>query len=242
MKDILSSYSVSELRKIISSTNIKGYSKMKKDELIKLMMKPEHKDKFKNIKMKSKIAKKKDIKLDGSILKDVLGVSEKDVEPLFKKKEKPKKKVESKKKVVKQEEELSDRDEAIKKYGFKVGKRYKYFANPETIAQQPEFKDRVYSMTIKKMTDKTLMYHWHSKQLNPELKGKVDNESKVQWKMLLRDKYMNENFYNLQPWDKKNPNKLYPELIDDKRLYKDFKSNYGGKKTFEELVKEVNKK
>ena len=54
MIDILNSYSLKELKKIISSTNIKGYSKMKKDEIIKLMMKQEHKDKFKDIKKKEK--------------------------------------------------------------------------------------------------------------------------------------------------------------------------------------------
>ena len=88
MQDILKSYSVKELKKFISSTNIKGYSKLKKDDIIKLMMKPEHKDKFKNIKMKSK-----DQKLDGSSIKDVLGLTEESVSPLFEKEEEPKTKL-----------------------------------------------------------------------------------------------------------------------------------------------------
>jgi hypothetical protein len=54
MKEILNSYSSSELKKFISNTNIKGYSKMKKAQLISLMMKPEHISKFSNIKPKEK--------------------------------------------------------------------------------------------------------------------------------------------------------------------------------------------
>jgi len=50
MRDILNSYNVRELKKEISKTNIKGYSRMKKNEVIDLMMKNE--DKFKNMKMK----------------------------------------------------------------------------------------------------------------------------------------------------------------------------------------------
>jgi hypothetical protein len=38
-RDILNSHSVSTLRKEISKTNVKGYSKMKKNEIIELMMK-----------------------------------------------------------------------------------------------------------------------------------------------------------------------------------------------------------
>jgi hypothetical protein len=57
MRDILNSYTTSELRQHISKYNkslgaIRGYSKMKKAELIDLMMK--NVDKFKSIKMKPK--------------------------------------------------------------------------------------------------------------------------------------------------------------------------------------------
>ena len=48
---ILNSHPVSVLRKEISKTNIKGYSKMKKDEIVSLMMSPENKDKFHHIEM-----------------------------------------------------------------------------------------------------------------------------------------------------------------------------------------------
>lgn len=49
-KEILISHPVSVLKKEISKTNIKGYSKMRKLELIDLMMKPEHAGKFSHIK------------------------------------------------------------------------------------------------------------------------------------------------------------------------------------------------
>jgi hypothetical protein len=49
MKEILNSHPVNVLRKEISKTNIKGYSKLKKAELITLMVK--HKDRFTHIKM-----------------------------------------------------------------------------------------------------------------------------------------------------------------------------------------------
>ena len=53
MLDILNTYKLSELKKMISNTNIKGYSKLKKNELIKLMMREENIDRFKSIKSKS---------------------------------------------------------------------------------------------------------------------------------------------------------------------------------------------
>jgi hypothetical protein len=57
MKDILNSHPVAILKQEISKTNIKGYSKMKKAEVIKLMMK--NKDKFSYIKMAEKKERKK---------------------------------------------------------------------------------------------------------------------------------------------------------------------------------------
>tara|TARA_R110002153_G_scaffold215749_2_gene368361 strand:- start:590 stop:1153 length:564 start_codon:yes stop_codon:yes gene_type:complete len=50
-KEILQSHPVTILRKEISKTNIKGYSKMKKNEVIELMLKAENKEKFKHIQM-----------------------------------------------------------------------------------------------------------------------------------------------------------------------------------------------
>ena len=61
MKDILDSYSLRELRKMISNTNIKNYSKLNKDETIKLMMRPEHRGRFASIKLKSSRMPKTDI-------------------------------------------------------------------------------------------------------------------------------------------------------------------------------------
>ena len=58
-KEILNSYSVVELRKEVSKTNIKGYSKMKKSEVVELMMKPNNKPKFHHIKAKTKATKAK---------------------------------------------------------------------------------------------------------------------------------------------------------------------------------------
>lgn len=53
MKEILESYKLPELKKMVRATNITGYSKLKKDELIKLMIRPENIDRFKSIKPKS---------------------------------------------------------------------------------------------------------------------------------------------------------------------------------------------
>jgi len=48
MKDILNSHPVAVLKQEISKTNIKGYSKMRKAEVVELMIK--NKDKFSHIK------------------------------------------------------------------------------------------------------------------------------------------------------------------------------------------------
>ena len=55
--EVLNSHAVSTLKKEISKHNIKGYSKMKKADIIKLMI--QHKDKFSHITKKEKIAKTK---------------------------------------------------------------------------------------------------------------------------------------------------------------------------------------
>ena len=57
MKDILNTYTTTELKKLISQYNkslgnVVGYSKLKKGQLIQLMTKAENVDKFKNIKAK----------------------------------------------------------------------------------------------------------------------------------------------------------------------------------------------
>ena len=68
--EILNSHSVSTLKKEISKTNIKGYSKMKKAEIISLMMKPEHSKRFSHIKMKDKTVIKKEPKKETPIKKE----------------------------------------------------------------------------------------------------------------------------------------------------------------------------
>ena len=54
MREIFNSHPVSVLKKEISKTNIKGYSKMKKGQIVDLMMK--NKERFKHIKMAEKKA------------------------------------------------------------------------------------------------------------------------------------------------------------------------------------------
>ena len=58
MRDVLNSHTVVNLKKEISKTNIKGYSKLKKADVINLMLK--HKDRFSHIKhtKDSKLVKK----------------------------------------------------------------------------------------------------------------------------------------------------------------------------------------
>ena len=52
MERILNTYTSPELKRMIRATNITGYSKLKKDQLIKLMMRPEHRERFKSIRSK----------------------------------------------------------------------------------------------------------------------------------------------------------------------------------------------
>ncbi len=54
MKDILESYSTAELKRLVRGANITNYSKLKKAELIELMMRPEYIERFKEIQPKSK--------------------------------------------------------------------------------------------------------------------------------------------------------------------------------------------
>ena len=56
-RPILESHPVGVLRKEISKTNIKGYWKMKKAEVINLMLKKENASKFSHIKMNAKKSK-----------------------------------------------------------------------------------------------------------------------------------------------------------------------------------------
>jgi len=88
-REILNSHPISVLKKEISKANIKGYSKMKKPEIVELMMKTP--TRFSHIKMNEKAKKKaepkkKVVKEDSSRLEALL------------KDDKPKKKAEPKKK------------------------------------------------------------------------------------------------------------------------------------------------
>jgi len=86
-KEILESHPVSVLKKEISKTNIKGYSKMKKTEIVSLMLKPEHSKRFSHIKKKGEEPKKESPKKE-SPKKIVIKRKPKAEEP---KKESPKK-------------------------------------------------------------------------------------------------------------------------------------------------------
>ena len=54
MKEVFESYTAPELKKLIKAANITGYSKLKKDKLIELMLRPEHIDRFKGVQGKAK--------------------------------------------------------------------------------------------------------------------------------------------------------------------------------------------
>ena len=88
-REELESHPVTTLKKEISKTNIKGYSKMKKPEIVELMLK--NKSRFHHIKMAEKKPKKGTHKMpDGTTMSGT--VHNKDSKPVEKPKEKPKKK------------------------------------------------------------------------------------------------------------------------------------------------------
>ena len=113
MRDIFESHPVSVLKKEISKSNIKGYSKMKKKEVVDLMMK--NKEKFSYIKM----AEKKEKKSKGPAKKkkpfltatkasgEVVELKERK-----KKKEEPKKKEQSQKKRLQKALKLWDKNKS----------------------------------------------------------------------------------------------------------------------------------
>lgn len=74
--EILNSYNAAELKRIIRATNITGYSKLKKPELIKLMLRPEHVKRFSSIRHRDertggKSATTKTMKLKKSVLNNL---------------------------------------------------------------------------------------------------------------------------------------------------------------------------
>ena len=64
MKEILLSHPVKNLRMAVRNSNIRGYSKMTKPQLINEMMKPQHRNDFKDIKKYVKPPPKKIEKKD----------------------------------------------------------------------------------------------------------------------------------------------------------------------------------
>tara|TARA_R110001606_G_C15150340_1_gene625655 strand:- start:283 stop:591 length:309 start_codon:yes stop_codon:yes gene_type:complete len=73
MKNILNSHPVAVLKQEISKTNIKGYSKMRKAEVVELMLK--NKDKFGHIKFNEEKRQKDDDKKLEKKKKDKIKVS-----------------------------------------------------------------------------------------------------------------------------------------------------------------------
>jgi len=124
-RDILNSHPIAHLKKEISKTNIKGYSKMKKTEIIELMMKTP--ERFSHITMMEK--KKTEPKKVVVVKK--LAVPKADVEPKGDKepeRPQPKKKEEPKKVVEKKVEEQFQINYRNKKKNFKPdSKKFKSY-------------------------------------------------------------------------------------------------------------------
>ncbi len=62
LKGVLESYSAPELKRMIRETNIRGYSRLKKAELITLMTRPEHKHNFDSVGFKQERKPKEESK------------------------------------------------------------------------------------------------------------------------------------------------------------------------------------
>jgi hypothetical protein len=97
--EILKSHNLKELRSEVSKTNIKRYSKLKKAELIELMMKKEHLDLFhhmelKTHKMPSGVVHTGSTHTEESVVVPVKETKKKKIKLIKKKEEeKPKKKI-----------------------------------------------------------------------------------------------------------------------------------------------------
>ena len=88
MKEVFESYTAPELKKLIKAANITGYSKLKKNKLIELMLRPEHVDRFKGVQPKAKrvaagAPTKKDMSAKAKALRELKKLSK----PYQKKKE-----------------------------------------------------------------------------------------------------------------------------------------------------------
>ena len=95
-REILMSHPVATLKKEISRTNIKGYSKMKKSEIVQLML--DNKDRFGHIKMAPTRKEKKEIEKKQEELRQARKRSVKErLVTIIPKKSKPKKEKKDKK-------------------------------------------------------------------------------------------------------------------------------------------------
>ena len=88
--EILKSHNLKELRSEVSKTNIKKYSKLKKADLIDLMMKSEHKDLFHHLQLKTHKMPSGVVHTGSTHTEESVVVPVKETK---KKKEKPKKKI-----------------------------------------------------------------------------------------------------------------------------------------------------
>ena len=172
-KEILNSHSVGTLKKEISKTNIKGYSKMKKAEIVELMLKS--KEKFMHIEMREKpkrqMKKKKEEKKeegthtmpDGTVMSGE--THGEDSKPVKKKKERKKiklvsfdKKEEPKKKKIK----LVPKDESKE---ITIGKRSFFVKGDEVLHKSG-------NAVSKEVKEKIMKY-----LSDPEFKKKIDDKA-----------------------------------------------------------------
>ena len=117
---ILKSYTIAELKKEISKQNIKGYSKMKKNEVIELMM--QNKDKFSHITMKAKKERSEKQKANDKKLGEMAKNKnkKKEPEPEPKPEPEPEAKVEKKVKKVKKASQKEATVKASQKEAFEA--------------------------------------------------------------------------------------------------------------------------
>ena len=138
-KEILESHPVTILKKELSKTNIKGYSKMKKSQVVALMLKPEHSKRFSHIVKKGEQPKpKKVIKIKKDKKEPVI---KKVIKIIKDKKEEPNKELESKCEKAEEQAEklyffLKDLDEYDDEKGLKSKKIQDQFPKWEKIYKE----------------------------------------------------------------------------------------------------------
>ena len=198
MKDIFNSHPVSVLKKEISKTNVKGYSKLKKAEVVELMIK--NKDRFSHIKMAVKKERKSQAKQ----------VKAKPVEP--KKKEEPEKKEEPKKEKPKFMILREEIDELLKQL------KKSYEKNKPKFDKMTPLK---YKNTIKRQNDKFLdevKDIYNSLQFNVDMEVIKENDKRF-FEIIPREKLKKKEEPKKKA-DKPKPKKERSEKqkANDKRL------------------------